>query len=128
MSTTEPTTLFQLSKSVKSNPHKINELLASFKTNSTEVRNFLFSLQDLPPYIVPHLLATFATYHRENDPKKVSSLMSSSRHLGCVFVLAADGSDWVFVGVSTSGKPLGRPIASDLIMELDPEAEINYVF
>jgi hypothetical protein len=77
---------------------------------------------------VPALIETFALKHRENDPKTVRDLMISDRYIGSLFVLVEDGSDWSYQGISTSGKPMGRPINSALIMELDPEKEINHVF
>ena len=104
------------------------ELLTSFRTTSKEVREFLFSLQSLPVYLVPALIETFSLKHRENDPKLISDLMCGDRYLGSFFVICEDSSDWTYLGVSTSGKPLGRPINSALVMELDPEKEIRFVF
>jgi hypothetical protein len=76
---------------------------------------------------VPALLETFAMKHRENEPKIVRDLMHPS-HVGSLFVIIEDQSDWTYVGISTSGKPLCRPFNSDIIMEIDPEKEIKYVF
>lgn len=104
------------------------ELLTTFRTTSREVREFLFSLQSVPVYIVPALIVTFSDKHRENDPTTIKDLMNEDRYLGSYFVLVEDGSDWVYLGISTSGKPLSRPINSALIMELDSEKEIKYVF
>lgn len=104
------------------------ELLTSFRTTSSEIRDFLFSMQSTPVYMVPALILTFVRNHRESDPKTVRDLMASDRYLGNMFVLCEDSSDWSFVGVSTSGKPLARPINSSLVMELDPDKEIKYVF
>lgn len=120
-------TLRELAKEIQDNPNQISELLTSFRTTSTEVRDFLFSLRQVPPYIVPALLETFAMKHRENEPKTVRDLMHPS-HVGSLFVIVEDQSDWTYVGISTSGKPLCRPFNSDMIMELDPEKEIKYVF
>ncbi len=102
--------------------------MASFRTTSTEVRDFLFSLHQVPVYIVPALIDTFAVKHRENEPKTIRDLMSTDAHLGTLFVLVEDGSDWTYQGISTSGKPLCRPFNSALLMELDPNKAIKYVF
>jgi len=102
--------------------------LASFRTTSSEIREFLFSLHSVPVYIVPALLETFAGKHRENEPKTIRDLMTSDAHLGTLFALIEDGSDWSYQGISTSGKPMCRPFNSDLLMELDPEKDIKYVF
>lgn len=121
-------TLQQLAEEIQNNPEKVMELLTSFRTTSSEIRDFLFSMQSIPAYMVPALILTFAKNHRENDPKTVRDLMVSDRFLGSLFVLSEDSSDWSYVGVSTSGKPLARPINSALVMELDPEKEITHVF
>jgi hypothetical protein len=76
---------------------------------------------------VPALLETFAMKHRENEPKTVRDLMHPS-HVGSLFVIIEDQSDWTYLGISTSGKPLCRPFNSDMIMEIDPDKEIKYVF
>lgn len=121
-------TLSQLAEEIQNNPEKVVELLTSFRTTSSEIRDFLFSMQSTPVYMVPALILTFVRNHRESDPKTVRDLMASDRYLGNMFVLCEDSSDWSFVGVSTSGKPLARPINSSLVMELDPDKEIKYVF
>jgi len=120
-------TLKELAKEIQDNPSQISELLTSFRTTSTEIRDFLFSLRQVPPYIVPALLETFAMKHRESEPKTVRDLMHPS-YVGSLFVIVEDQSDWTYVGISTSGKPLCRPFNSDMIMEIDPEKEIKYVF
>ena len=104
------------------------ELLTTFRTTSREVREFLFSLQSVPVYIVPALIETFSAKHCENEPTKIRDLMDGDRFLGSFFVLVEDGSDWVYSGMSTSGKPLARPINSALIMEQDPDKDIRFVF
>jgi hypothetical protein len=121
-------TLRDLSKEIQENPNKIDLLLTTFRTTSSEIRDFLFSMRQVPAYIVPALIDTFAIMHRESDPKTVRDLMTSDRYIGSLFVLVEDGSDWSYQGISTSGKPMGRPINSALIMELDPEKEITHVF
>jgi hypothetical protein len=121
-------TLLELANEIQNNPEKATDLLISFRTTSKEVRDFLFSMQTTPAYIVPALIQTFAIQHRENDPKTIRDLMSSDRYIGSLFVIVEDRSDWSYVGVSTSGKPLGRPINSALVMELDPDKEITHVF
>jgi len=70
--------------------------LASFRTTSSEIREFLFSLHSVPVYIVPALIETFAGKHRENEPKTIGDLMSSDVHVGTMFVLVEDGSDWTY--------------------------------
>jgi hypothetical protein len=85
-------------------------------------------MRQVPAYIVPALIETFAINHRENDPKTIRDLMTSEIYIGSMFVLKDDLSDWSYQGVSTSGKPMCRPINSALIMELDPEKEITHVF
>jgi len=85
-------------------------------------------MQTTPIYMIPALIQTFAVNHREHEPKTVRDLMTSDRYLGSFFVMHEDASDWSYVGISTSGKPLARPINSALVMELDPEKEIKYVF
>ncbi len=117
-----------MAREIQENPDKAKELLSSFRTTSSEVREFLFSLQQVPVYIIPALIETFASKHRENEPKTIRDLMTSSSYVGSLFVISEDRSDWSYVGVSTSGKPLGRPTNSELVMELDPEKEIRYVF
>lgn len=121
-------TLQNLAKEIQENPHQCSELLGSFRTTSKEVREFLFAMTTTPVYMVPALLETFALRHRENDPKTVGDLMGNRNHVGCIFVLEEDGSDWNYVGSSTSKKPLCRPFNSDLVMELDPDKRIRYVF
>lgn len=85
-------------------------------------------MQTTPVYMIPALIQTFYSNHRENEPKTVRDLMTSDRYLGSLFVIREDASDWSYVGISTSGKPLARPINSALVMELDPEKEIKHVF
>jgi len=121
-------TLQQLAEEIQNNPENTISLLTSFRTTSSEIRDFLFSMQTTPAYMVPALIKTFAINHRENDPKTVRDLMTGERYIGSLFVMCEDLSDWSFVGISTSGKPLARPINSALVMELDPEKEIKYVF
>ncbi len=121
-------TLHQLAEEIQENPNKAPELLTSFRTTSSEVRDFLFGLHQVPVYLVPALIKTFAINHRESVPKTIRDLMTSDRYVGSLFVLVEDSSDWSYQGISTSGKPMGRPINSALIMELDPEKEINHVF
>ena len=120
-------TLKELSKEIQDNPNQISELLTSFRTTSTEIRDFLFSMRQVPVYIVPALINTFALKHRESDPKIIRDLMHPS-YVGSLFVVIEDRSDWTYVGISTSGKPLCRPFNSEIVMELDPEKEIRYVF
>lgn len=117
-----------LSKEIQEDFKKTTDLLDSFRTTSQEVRDFLFSLKKVPPYIVPALLETFAIKHREGEPKTVGQLMSNSTHLGAFFVLCEDGTDWSYVGISSNGKAMGRPFNSDQVMELDSAKEIRYVF
>jgi hypothetical protein len=85
-------------------------------------------MRQVPVYIVPALIETFAFKHRENDPKTIRDLMQSSSYVGSLFVMIEDESDWSYVGISTSGKPLCRPFNSDLILEQDPDKAIKYVF
>ena len=121
-------TLPELAKEISKNPDQIVELLTTFRTTSREVREFLFSLQSVPVYIVPALIETFSAKHCENEPTKIRDLMDGNKFLGSFFVLVEDGSDWVYAGMSTSGKPLARPINSALIMEQDPDKDIRFVF
>jgi hypothetical protein len=85
-------------------------------------------MRQVPAYVVPALIETFAIRHRENEPKIVRDMMQSSSFVGSLFVLCDDDSDWIYVGISTSGKPMCRPFNSDIIMELDPEKRIKYAF
>lgn len=121
-------TLIDLANEIQNDPKNVLPLLASFRTTSSEVRSFLFSLHDVPPYIVPALLRTFALNHRETEPKIIKDLIDSNKHLGAMFVLLEDGSDWTYQGVSSSGKALCRPFNSPLLMEISSEKEIKYVF
>ena len=121
-------TLQELSKEIQNNPEKATELLISFRTTSTEVRDFLFSLQQVPVYIVPSLIDTFSMKHRENQPKKLGDLMDSMAYVGAIFVLCEDETDWTYQGKSPSGKAMCRPINSQFIFELSPDKEIKYVF
>lgn len=120
-------TLKDLAIKIQQNPAQITELLTGFRTSSTEIRDFLFSMRQVPVYIVPALIHTFAEKHRENDPQTIRDLMHLS-YIGSMFFLVEDGSDWTYVGVSTSGKPLCRPFNSAMILELDPDKSIKYVF
>lgn len=121
-------TLYQLAKEIQKNPDQSSELLKSFRTTSKEIIDFLLSMTTTPVYLVPALIETFALKHREGDPKTVEELMNNMSHIGSIFVLVEDGSDWHYVGSSVSGKPLCRPFNSELVMELDPSKEIKYVF
>jgi hypothetical protein len=121
-------TLRDLAREIQENPSQTSELLTAFRTTSSEIRDFLFSLRQVPTYVVPALIETFAQKHRENDPKTIRDLMTSEAYVGSFFVICEDGSDWSYQGISSSGKPMGRPISSALIMELDPDKEIRYVF
>jgi hypothetical protein len=121
-------TLRQLAQEIQRNPDQCYELLGSFRTTSKEVRDFLFAMQGTPVYLIPALIETFSLKHRESDPKTVGELMNSKGHIGSIFVLVEDGSDWHYVGSSLDGHPLCRPFNSELVMELDPSKEIKYVF
>jgi len=60
-------TLHELSKEIQQHPDRKNELLASFRTNESDIRHFLFSLQEVDAYIVPALLETFAVKWRGSE-------------------------------------------------------------
>ena len=121
-------TLMDLSQEIQKDLKNTSVLLDSFRTTSPETRDFLFSLKRVPPYIVPALLETFAIKHREGEPKFIGDMMSNDTHIGALFVICEDLTDWTYQGISVNGKPMGRPINSALIMELDPAKEIRYVF
>lgn len=120
--------LIELSKKIQQNPDQLIELLSSFRTTSSETRDFLLSLKNVPAYIVPALIETFAVRHRENFPMTIRDLMSDRKNVGSIFVLVRDDSDWNYVGVSTDGKALCRPFNSEIVTELDPSEAIRYVF
>jgi hypothetical protein len=121
-------TLKELAKEIQENPDKLHDLLNSFRTTSTEIRSFLFSLHDMPVYLVPALIETFALRYRSTDPKTLKDLIGVSYFLGALFTLCEDNTDWTYLGVSSSGKPLCRPINSELVIELDPDKAIKNVF
>lgn len=121
-------TLIDLANEIQNDPKNVLPLLASFRTTSSEVRSFLFSLHDVPAYIVPALLRTFASNHRESEPKTIKDMMDCNTHLGAMFVLVEDSTDWTYQGISSSGKALCRPFNSSMLIELDPSKEIKYVF
>ena len=83
-------TLQQLAEEIQNNPENTISLLTSFRTTSSEVRDFLFSMQSTPAYMVPALIKTFAINHRENDPKTVRDLMTGERYIGSLFVMCED--------------------------------------
>ena len=121
-------TLIDLAKEVQNDPANVTSILSSFRTTSSEVKLFLLSLQSVPPYMVPALLRTFAANHREDEPKFVSDLMAQNRFMDCFFTLTEDGTDWTYLGVSSNGKALCRPINSNLVMEINAEKQIKYAF
>lgn len=121
-------TLQELADEIKKAPEKVTELLTSFRTASTEVRDFLFSLQQVPVYMVPALIETFTTNHRENRPTKIADLMDSMSYVGSIFVLCEDETDWTYEGKTPSGKAMCRPLNSQFLLELSPEKEIKHVF
>lgn len=121
-------TLGELARDIQNSPHQAHDLLMGFRTTSHEVREFLFGIKNVPVYLLPALIETFAMKHREDDPKTIRDLMQSAKYVGSLFVLVEDDSDWSYVGISTFGKPLCRPYNSDIIVELDPDKSIKYVF
>jgi hypothetical protein len=54
--------------------------------------------------------------------------MLDRSNIGTMFVLVKDGTDWTYQGLSLRGKPLCRPINSDIIIELDEEDQIKWTF
>lgn len=120
--------LRDLAVAIKSNPENIKDLLASFRTTSEEVRNFVLTLNSIPSYIVPDMIYFFSNKHIENEPRLVIDLMSQNRFIDCFFTLIEDGTDWTYLGVSPNGKALCRPINSHLVLEINPEKEIKYAF
>lgn len=121
-------TLKELSKEIQSNPDKTSDLLSSFRTTSKEVRDFLFSLTQVPEYIVPALIETFDKGFKENHPQTLRDLMEHSAHLGSLFVLCEDDTDWQYLGKSPSGKAMCRPFNSELVLEISPDKSIKYIF
>lgn len=79
-------------------------------------------------YVIPALIETFAEKYRYHDPKTLRELMESRSNIGALFVLVNDQTDWTYVGISTNGKPMARLINSHLVLELDPNEEIRWVF
>lgn len=63
-----------------------------------------------------------------NQPEKLKDLMIDRSNIGTMFVLVKDGTDWTYQGLSLKGKPLCRPINSDIIIELDEEDQIKWTF
>ncbi len=103
-------------------------MIDSFKTDTKEIRLFLDSIRSNVVYVIPALIETFAEKYRYHDPKTLKELMDSESNIGSLFVLVNDQSDWTYVGVSTNGKPMARLINSDLVLELNPDEEIRWVF
>lgn len=121
-------TLLELSREIQKDPANSTVLINTFRTTSSEVREFLLTLHKVPVYIVPALIETFAAKHIEYEPKTLRDLMVSRRFIGSLFVLREDDSDWSYQGVSANGKPMARPFNSDIIVEMDEDKEIKYVF
>lgn len=124
-------TLTQLSKEIQENPERAQELLVTFQTNHSEIRSFLFSLQELPVYIVPALIESFATKFRGDDPKTLDELVRQTWGVNALFTVSdRDGFNinYTYVGLSTSGKALCRPDNSNLVIELNLDTEIKNVF
>jgi hypothetical protein len=103
-------------------------LIESFEAENEATRTFLDSIKKNVVYVIPVLIETFAEKYRYDNPKKLRDLMTNRSYIGSLFVLVNDSSDWTYVGVSVNGKPMARPINSDMICELDEDEEIKWVF
>lgn len=124
-------TMNQLADDLERAPELTLELLTSFETNNTEVRSFLFSMQDIPHYIVPHLVRVFAGKYRGDDPKTLAQLVARSWAIGTVFTLQDYDKynyGFTYVGLNSSGKALCRADNSNMVFEMDIDTEIFNVF
>ena len=122
-------TLLELAKEIELFPERAQKLLSSFEGNTPEEAAFAKSLTNLPAYAITPLLHTFSQYSSPNSiPTKLSDLMKKQSHIGSIFVLVEDNTDWTYQGISASGKPLCRPFNSQHLLELDKDAKIKYVF
>jgi hypothetical protein len=121
-------TLHDLSKEIQQHPDRKNELLASFRTSESDIRHFLFSLQEVDVYIVPALLETFAVKWKGSDqPAVIKDFIDKPWALGAVFD-DIEGNGYTFCGVTSSGKAMCRPDNTNLVVELDVNMAVKNVF
>lgn len=107
------------------------ELLTSYHTNNRDERSFLFSMQEVPSYVVPKLIKVFATEYKKETPKTLAQLIGNNWPLGSVFTLQDyDKYNYGFeyVGVTASGKVVCRADSSNMTFEMDLDTEIHNVF
>lgn len=120
--------LYELSRNIQKNPENYREQIELFKADNQEIRNFLDSIKNNVVYVIPALIETFANKYRYDNPKTLKDLMISRNYIGSLFVMVSDSSDWTYAGISVNGKPLARPINSDMVIELDEKDEIKWIF
>ena len=107
------------------------ELLTSYPTNNRDERSFLFSMQEIPVYIVPKLIKVFAAEYKKETPKTLAQLIANDWRLGTVFTLQDHDKynyGFEYVGVTSSGKVSCRADNSNMVFEMDLDTEIYNVF
>ena len=123
--------MMELAEEIEKNPDQIVELLTSFPTNNRDERSFLFSMQEIPSYVVPKLIRVFATEYKKETPKTLAQLIGNNWPLGSVFTLQDHDKynyGFEYVGVTASGKVVCRADSSNMTFDMDLDTEIYNVF
>lgn len=120
--------LLELSKKIQACPDHCKTLIKEFQTSDEKIKAFVYSLNYIEPFLVPAFIETFVKSQPSELPRTIGELAESKTHLGAIFVLCEDNTDWTYEGVNSNGEIMCRTFNSPLLIPMNPEHKIEYVF
>lgn len=122
-------TLKKLAEEIEQSPNEYQELLSSFRTTNSELRNFLSSMRTMHRdnvSIIPSLIKVFGKHLKEYDPETLGDLAEVAKP-GTMFA-TLDGGDYSLIGKVDGGMIQIKENNTGHIEELPGQTRIKWVF
>jgi hypothetical protein len=123
-------TLKKLAEEIQKSPSDYKTLLGSFKTKDPDLQKFLASMIELDRTTViaiPAMINAFGkSYKQYDEPKTLGDLVEVAE-INTYFV-TQDGEDYALAGAPTGNTIPCKEINTGLIMDLDKDTLIKWIF